>query len=271
MSEELTKSGGRVAIVGAGQAAWALSLGLMHAGVNITQVWSRHAGRGKALSNRLEVEHQMITKSHVSSWTGDVLVLAVSDKAVAEVATQFECQDHQHIIHCGGTLSMEILARHPRHGVLWPVMNLSQPHENLLQGVPMLLETNNEPLRQMLEAWCRGLQAHPIPSTLAQRVQIHLAAVMTANFNNLLLHWGHKILEGQGEHGLLLPILQQQLRLFTKNSADPLTRQSGPAHRGDTETMDKHLALLEQDPEGQALYRTLSHLIAQEKTKLGHD
>jgi hypothetical protein len=35
--------------------------------------------------------------------------------------------------------------------------------------------------------------------------------------------------------------------------------------------MDKHLALLEQDPEGQALYRTLSRLIAQQKSKKGHD
>ncbi|MFM7289105.1 MAG: DUF2520 domain-containing protein, partial [Bacteroidota bacterium] len=63
----------------------------------------------------------------------------------------------------------------------------------------------------------------------------------------------------------------EQLRLFAEDPADPLVRQSGPAQRGDTETMDKHLALLEQDPEGQALYRTLSRLIAQQKSKPGHD
>ncbi len=271
MNEWRTKLGGRVAIVGSGQAAWAWGMGLMHAGIHITQVWGRHAGRGRALANRLDAEYQSIANITPVSWEGDVLLLAVADQAVEKVAAQFECGIFQHIVHCCGTLAMEALAVHPRHGLLWPLMNLSQAHENLLQGVPVLLEANNEPLREILEAWCLDLQAHPLPSTLTQRTSLHLAAVMTANFNNLLLHWGHRTLKGHGEHRLLLPILQQQLRLFAEDPTDPFARQSGPAHRGDIETMNKHLALLEYDPEGQALYRSLSRLIAQLKSKPGHD
>ncbi|MFM8837603.1 MAG: hypothetical protein ACKOHH_03105, partial [Bacteroidota bacterium] len=52
------------------------------------------------------------------------------------------------------------------------------------------------------------LQALALPSTLAQRTALHLAAVMTANFNNLLLHWGHRILHGPGG-GLSDPGLDQ--------------------------------------------------------------
>jgi predicted short-subunit dehydrogenase-like oxidoreductase (DUF2520 family) len=262
MSEGLTERAGGIAIAGSGQAAWSLGLGLKSAGISVTQVWARHSGRGRALANSLDTEFHSITNSLGTVWTGDVLLMAVSDQAIAQVADQFICRENQHIIHCAGTLSMEILAGHPRHGVLWPVMNLSQPHEQLLQGVPILIETNHESLRDLLQSWCHRLRAQPVPSTLAQRIQIHLAAVMTANFNNLLLHWGHKLLLGQGEHALLMPILREQLRLFAEDSSDPFKHQSGPAHRGDTETMNKHLALLEQDPEGQALYRTLSAFIA---------
>lgn len=271
MSEWQTKPGGRAAIVGSGQAAWAWGLGLQNAGIQINQVWARHAGRGKALANRLDAEYQWFSNVTPASWDGDVLLIAVADQAVEKVAAQFLCGPSQHIVHCGGTLSMDVLAMHPSYGVLWPLMNLSQAHENLLHGVPILYETNNQALHQILQAWCQDLHALALPSTHAQRNSIHLAAVMTANFNNLLLHWGHRSLQGHGEHRLLLPILQQQLQQFAEDPADPLARQSGPAHRGDTETMDKHLALLEHDPEGQALYRTLSRLIAQLKSKPGHD
>lgn len=261
----------RVAIAGTGQAAWALGLGFLEAGIKVTQVWSRHAGKGNALARRLQAEHCMMSDSGDSAWEGEVLLLAIADHSIAEVSSLFKCLENQHIIHCGATISIDVLSGHLRYGVFWPVMNLSQPREDLLREVPIMVESNNEALHEILTNWCIALHAHSIPATLTQRTKVHLAAVMTANFNNLLLHWGHSILKGQGSHNLLLPILQEQLFRFAEDSSDPLTRQSGPAYRGDLETMDKHLDLLQQDPEGQALYRSMSHLIAHLRAKHGHD
>jgi predicted short-subunit dehydrogenase-like oxidoreductase (DUF2520 family) len=188
-------------------------------------------------------------------------LLAVSDDALPEVASFFGTDQTDALVHCSGTRSLEDLNVHPVRGVFWPILNLSKADETTWKGAPILIQTEEASLHQTLHHWAQRIGATARDVTEVQRQKLHLAAVMTANFNNVLLHWGHLLTQEWGTHRDLFPILAQQLNVFEQNPQDPLTRQSGPAWRGDQQTLESHLRLLQDDPEGTALYRWFSSLI----------
>ena len=255
-------------LVGAGQAAWALGLALLGCGVRVQQVIARPNGRGAALAQRLQAQWVPWKTGEPIASAGPndpdqprLTLLAVSDDALQEVASSFGSDQTDALVHCSGTRSLDDLGGHPVRGVFWPILNLSKAIDTPWTGAPILIQTDHAWLEQTLLNWAHRMGTEPRVVTEVQRQKLHLAAVMTANFNNILLHWGHRLTQDLGTHRDLLPILAQQLNEFKQNSQDPLTRQSGPAWRGDQRTLDNHLHLLQEDPEGTALYRWFSSLI----------
>ena len=265
-------------LVGSGQAAWALGSALHGSGIRVQRVVARPNGRGAALAQRLEASWvpwhagQPFPKEGPPSPDPSRLdpsrpgptrltLLAVSDDALPGVASFFGTDQTDALVHCSGTRSLEDLDVHPVRGVFWPILNLSKAVETPWKGAPILIQTEDASLHQTLHHWAQRIGATARDVTEVQRQKLHLAAVMTANFNNVLLHWGHLLTQEWGTHRDLFPILAQQLNVFEQNPQDPLTRQSGPAWRGDQQTLESHLRLLQDDPEGTALYRWFSSLI----------
>ena len=277
MSEPLIKQGPvqetSLTLVGSGQAAWALGSALHESGVRVQRVVARPNGRGAALAQRLEASwvpwhadqplpnHWQPSPDQTGPDQTRVTLLAVSDDALPEVASFFGTDQTDALVHCSGTRSLEDLAVHPVRGVFWPILNLSKAVETTWKGAPILIQTEDASLHQTLHHWAHRIGATARDVTEVQRQKLHLAAVMTANFNNILLHWGHLLTQEWGTHRDLFSILSQQLNEFEQNPQDPLTRQSGPAWRGDQQTLESHLRLLQDDPEGTALYRWFSSLI----------
>ena len=277
MSEPLIKQGPvqetSLTLVGSGQAAWALGSALHESGVRVQWVVARPNGRGAALAQRLEASwvpwhadqplpnHWPPSPDQTGPDQTRVTLLAVSDDALPEVASFFGTDQTDALVHCSGTRSLEDLAVHPVRGVFWPILNLSKAVETTWKGAPILIQTEDASLHQTLHHWAHRIGATARDVTEVQRQKLHLAAVMTANFNNILLHWGHLLTQEWGTHRDLFSILSQQLNEFEQNPQDPLTRQSGPAWRGDQQTLESHLRLLQDDPEGTALYRWFSSLI----------
>jgi len=263
----------QVVLVGSGQAAWAMGLAMEAASIRIVQVWARHPGRGQALAQALGSRFCPLNTGGVSEeqapvpWCPEagkatLLFLAVSDSSLEEVAARFQETPHGHVVHCSGNKGLDGLKPHTSRGLFWPLYNLSQPAEEGLQGAPVVVDASTPELHQILHRLGQVLGVRTLLLPETERRKLHLAAVMTANFNNVLLHWGHRLLGPTADHAVLYPILRQQLDHFVQNNRDPLLYQSGPAWRKDLLTLQNHLDLLAEDPEGTALYRTFSHLIA---------
>ena len=88
------------------------------------------------------------------------------------------------------------------------------------------------------------------------RLAIHVAAVFACNFSNYLFGFAEQILTKQGfELDILRPLIADTLN----KSLDigPGEAQTGPASRGDLETLDKHMAFLEKS-EYQEVYRLIT-------------
>jgi predicted short-subunit dehydrogenase-like oxidoreductase (DUF2520 family) len=86
---------------------------------------------------------------------------------------------------------------------------------------------------------------------------------MGANFFNHLLAICQELLRSEGcSLSLLGPILQQTLEAAS-SAADVGTLQTGPARRGDSATIEKHLRMLEEQPAWAEVYRAITASIRQ--------
>jgi predicted short-subunit dehydrogenase-like oxidoreductase (DUF2520 family) len=92
------------------------------------------------------------------------------------------------------------------------------------------------------------------------RKKLHLAAVFANNFVNHLMGMSSEILEDTNlDLSLLKPLLEETIsKSFTLG---PKEAQTGPAKRGDIETIDAHLRMLEDQPQLAALYEMISKQI----------
>ena len=64
---------------------------------------------------------------------------------------------------------------------------------------------------------------------------------------------------------LLMPLIRETVEKALDQN--PAAAQTGPAIRGDTDTMERHLAYLDFNPRYQQLYRLISQSISNNKSK----
>ncbi|HRF40646.1 MAG TPA: DUF2520 domain-containing protein, partial [Saprospiraceae bacterium] len=81
------------------------------------------------------------------------------------------------------------------------------------------------------------------------------------NFVNLMYRLGSDIVQKEGiPFDALLPLIQETA-LKVVDGLPPADAQTGPARRGDSATMQRHLDLLNGQPHLQEMYRLLSEEI----------
>ena len=92
------------------------------------------------------------------------------------------------------------------------------------------------------------------------RKLIHLSAVYVCNFVNVMLQIGDKLLENKGLDVSLFESLVKETvdKAFALGPKNALT---GPAKRGDVETIERHKKLLENNHEERKIYELLTNYI----------
>jgi hypothetical protein len=139
---------------------------------------------------------------------------------------------------------------------------------NFLQRSPFFLEFGNhisEDHKKIIKEVCKALGIKPIELSYKERMKLHLAAVFANNFTNALMHAALG-LAGKNA-GFLLPIINQTLENIQKLS--PEKTQTGPAVRGDLNTIRKHLDFLADQKELKKMYITLTDYIKNHLRKNG--
>lgn len=237
--------------------AWHLARALDMAGHKIAQVYSRdikdaqdlaHPYRADALSDIRQLKDD-----------AEVTFICVSDSAIKEVAGQL-MQPKNLLVHTSGAISIDVLKDvSPYHGVFYPVQTLSAGRQINFFEVPVCIEGNNKTAEQQLKALADTVSNRVQYLDSEKRRHLHLAAVFANNFTNALYKESAEILEAQGMNfDLLRPLIKETAEKVQHLS--PRQAQTGPARRGDWETISKHLELL---PEGhrKALYQMLTEII----------
>jgi len=93
-----------------------------------------------------------------------------------------------------------------------------------------------------------------------QRALLHVAAVFANNFANRCFAIAEKILDEKDlPFELLHPLMEETLAKALQDS--PVRMQTGPAIRGDVDTVRRHMNLLSENIEWREIYREMSENI----------
>lgn len=254
----------KIVLVGAGRIAWHLGRRLKSKGFPIAQVLNRSEESAHALAATLGCpwSNQYAEALPDADW----VLIAVRDDAIAAVAeTLSRYVPGALVAHTSGATPGAVLAPYfERYGVFYPLQSFSKERSPTWSKIPFCLHANNEPDLALLRKVAKIVGNLVYTVNDAQRAQLHLAAVFANNFANHCFALAEHLLETQSlPFEMLHPLMEETLQKALADS--PARMQTGPAARGDVDTMQRHLALLAPYPSLQTLYETLSKNIQQFK------
>lgn len=232
-------------ILGGGRAAWAYGSAWRRVGWPIAGVWLR-AESASRLPELLAAPRKAIAELDA-----DLLLVAVSDRAIDEVADQIPPTDSI-LFHASGscTAVRDGFSLHPLKA-LPPVGEPSDLRDTLL-----VFEGHH---REVAQAIAHALGARFAEVTKEQKARYHAGAVFGSNYVALMLDIAAGLLG--------IPDAKRDLAALAASAIDNwqlhdgARRFTGPAVRGDFATIERHLAALENDPATAALYRELASRI----------
>ena len=190
----------------------------------------------------------------------DLCLLAVPDDMIGPVAGSLPDSIGM-VAHCSGAASLEVLPSDRPRGVWYPLQSFSQGRQVDLGKVPICIEASSSSGLELLQIVGDAVSSVVRRVDSNERAELHLAAVWVNNFVNHLYHLASSRLHTKElSLDLLGPLMQETLDKLQYMS--PEEAQTGPAMRGDFQTIQKHLSLLGSDPAAE-VYQKLTQSIAQ--------
>jgi predicted short-subunit dehydrogenase-like oxidoreductase (DUF2520 family) len=251
----------KIIIVGAGNVAWHLAIELEKQGHHITEVYSRHVANAKLLSQQL-YEARATNQLDFLASDADIALVAVADDALGEVVAALRLPPDVILAHTSGTQTMEILKVSTENiGVFYPLQTFTKSKNISFAAIPICIEAANKEALDSLGELATSLSQEVYVLDSEQRKALHIAAVVACNFTNHLLGIAKEILDDKDmDFEMLFPLIQETISKAM--SMNPKDAQTGPAKRGDTKVISKHLLYLEEYPTYKAIYQTITDSIA---------
>ena len=222
--------------------------------VDLVEVLDRRASPGPSELGYALVNHPEKLQ------TVDICLLAVPDDTIGQVADLLP-DSIGLVAHCSGAASLEVLPGDRPRGVWYPLQSFSQGRQVDLEKVPICIEASSSKDLELLEEVGKAVSSSVRRVDSEQRAELHLAAVWVNNFVNHLYHLAASRLQNKElTLDILGPLMQETLDKLQYMS--PKDAQTGPAIRGDLQTIQKHLTLLGSDPAAE-VYQKLTQSIAQ--------
>ena len=190
----------------------------------------------------------------------EFILLAVSDNAIEEIVKKLPSSDSI-IAHTSGSISIDSLKEKGKnYGVFYPLQTFTKGIELDYSEIPVFIEGSNSLTISKLKKLASLFTNDIREADSEARRKLHLASVFACNFTNALAGVGKDLLEGTNiDFSALLPLMKQTVNKLQYLS--PSEAQTGPAVRGDSIVMQKHLRMLQSNPLLQDIYNIFSTLI----------
>jgi predicted short-subunit dehydrogenase-like oxidoreductase (DUF2520 family) len=224
-----------VRIVGGGRAGRSLANALARSGWSVADVVGRGDDPAQAADGI------------------DLLVLAVPDGAVASLAAAVAPVSTTVVAHLAGSLGLDVLAPHPRRAAIHPLISLPDAElgaARLLAGGWFAVAGD-----RLAEEVVASLGGRWFPVADRDRALYHAAAVISSNHLVALLAQAERLARRAGvPFDAYLDLAAGTLA--NVQALGPKAALTGPAMRGDTATIERHLAALPR--EERATYQVMS-------------
>ncbi len=252
--------------LGTGVVATALCQSLGRAGYRIAAVHGRDSHRARELALSLDGARAAATRQEVAD-ESDLVVLAVSDDAIAAVADSISWRQGGAVVHCNGAASLALLQTAQRAGadvgVFHPLQSFASAEQalRLIPGSAFRVEASSDRLRGWLTNMAVSLGGRPLALS-ADPALYHVSAVLASNYLVTLLDLAAGLWPELGstrEDGLsaLLPLVRGTIENIERLGIP--SALTGPIARGDVGTVARHLDVLrEVAPHALPVYKELA-------------
>lgn len=247
----------KIVIIGSGRIAWHLGKRLKSKGLPVAQVISRTAEHAEALAAALHTRW-------TDDWAevlpdADWLLIAVRDDAIVEVGeTLATFAPGALATHTSGATPGDVLRPFfKRFGVFYPLQSFSLERSPVWSKIPFCVDAQSDDDVLFLKKIAKTIGNLVYRVNDEQRATLHVAAVFANNFANHCFAIAEKMLEEKDlPFEMLHPLMEETLAKALHDS--PVRMQTGPAARGDGDTIRRHLELLKNRPEWRELYLKMS-------------
>lgn len=253
-----------ISIIGAGNVAFHIARALQNAPKYwLHQIYSR---RPIATDDELArfAQKGVVNDLAQLQADSDIYLIAISDDAIADVSAQLNGVLHPNAVvaHTSGSVPLNVLSAHPQRGIWYPLQTFSRHRPLNFADIPLVVHANTPKALQMLSELALALSPKLHLLNDEQRQLVHVAAVFANNFSNHLFAIADDFLQ---QHQLPFDLLKPLITETARKVQDiaPQKAQTGPAKRGDKQTIERHLFLLKNMPTYQNLYQILSDTIQQ--------
>jgi predicted short-subunit dehydrogenase-like oxidoreductase (DUF2520 family) len=256
----------RIGFIGAGVVGGGLARALTAAGYRVTSVHSRSPEHREALAAALP-EAAPFAKAFEAAGACDLVFLTVPDDAIVQVVDSISWRKGQSVVHCNGAQSADLLetarVAGAAVGVFHPLQSFASVEQALanIPGSTFAVEASTAELLEQLREMAIALGGRPIVLQ-GDRALYHVSAVLACNYVVTLLDIAAELWTSLGltkEAGLraLLPLIRGTVENLEQIGLPGAL--TGPIARGDTGTIEHHLASLKAvAPETLPVYKELA-------------
>ena len=242
-----------VGIVGAGAVGTALGVAISHTGWPVVAVASRDATRRDRFCALVPSARAFIEPAPIPD-VADLIIVAVPDDAIAEVAGQIRLRSGQAIVHTSGAVGAEVLAEAVIEGgdigAFHPLVSFTSDVERSVAGIAgatFAIEGDDRSV-ELLADLVEAIGGTPVRLPPGMKAAYHAAAVLASGGLVALLDAIVALgaTAGLDERGSLVVYgrLAEQT-LANARGVGIAASLTGPITRGDVGTVAAHIAALE--------------------------
>ncbi|MFA8450469.1 MAG: Rossmann-like and DUF2520 domain-containing protein [Bacteroidales bacterium] len=254
----------KLCLVGIGNVSWHLAKGLSAFFNEPIKVWGRNFQETKKFAK--ETSSQACIDLETACSSSDIIILAISDRAIPDLSQELEKYKNALIVHTSGSVAMDVFKGNKSHGVFYPLNTFTRYSELDWDNTPFFLEANGVKEREILQDLACLLSKDIRFIDSETRKSLHIAAVFAGNFTNFFYSMAEELLEDNNlSLDLLRPLIKQTAEKVMTDS--PRKIQTGPAARKDFIVMQSHLEGLEKKKKFQHIYKLISEYIIGEEIK----
>jgi len=254
-----------IGFIGAGTVGTALAVLLSKKSYQVVAVSSRSQSSAEKLADNIRGCRVSENSQGVAD-AAEIVFITTPDDIIGQVASEVQWHAGQSVVHCSGAESTEILEPARKMGAdtgaIHPLQSFASVEQAMknIPGSTFAIEAE-EPLLTALKEIATAFNGHIIELKASDKVLYHAAAVIACNYFVTLEKLATDLWQTFGAERdeaikALLPLLNGTLNnLVNVGIPNCLT---GPIARGDTGTIKKHLAALEEKaPEVAVTYKEL--------------
>lgn len=255
----------RVVIIGSGGVAEALAVAVANASrgtIKLVQIFGRNVQRVNEIAQLAKCSNAKSDPKDLAQ--AELYIMAVSDSSIAELGATLPFADGAIVAHTAGSVPLEALHKTSKLGraVIYPMQTFTKGRELDFSEIPLFIEADDPEVLASVKFAAKALSHNVVKLSSERRKSLHLGAVFACNFVNAMLAASYDIL-AKNDLPLTLyePLIRETLAKAMIPNRHPIEMQTGPALRGDRETVERHLEQLKDSPELIEVYKTISTYI----------